>query len=95
MSTKLVNGVSVALTQAEIDAKAAEESAWLAGAFDRAIDTLRKERDRRIAETDWWDTSDTPAMSQAQLDYRQALRDITNGLATVADVESVVWPTKP
>ena len=95
MSTRLVNGVQVALTQAEIDAKAAADAAWEAGAFDRAMEGLRKERDRRIAETDWWDTSDTPAMSQAQLDYRQALRDITAGLTTVADVDAVVWPTKP
>jgi hypothetical protein len=27
--------------------------------------------------------------------YRQALRDITNNLTTVADVEAVVFPTKP
>jgi hypothetical protein len=27
--------------------------------------------------------------------YRQALRDITNGLTTVEDVNNVVWPTKP
>jgi hypothetical protein len=27
--------------------------------------------------------------------YRQSLRDITNGLTTVAEVEAVVWPTKP
>jgi hypothetical protein len=27
--------------------------------------------------------------------YRQSLRDITNGLTTVADVEAVVLPTKP
>jgi hypothetical protein len=26
---------------------------------------------------------------------RQALRDITNGLTTVADVEAVVFPEKP
>lgn len=95
MATKMVNGVPVALTQAEIDARAAEEAAWSAGAYDRAMDRLRLERDRRIAETDWWDTSDTPAMSQAQLDYRQALRDITNGVTTVMQAENVTWPTKP
>jgi len=27
--------------------------------------------------------------------YRQSLRDITNGLTTVADVEAVVFPIKP
>jgi hypothetical protein len=27
--------------------------------------------------------------------YRQDLRDITNGLTTVEDVNAVVFPTKP
>ena len=36
---------------------------------------LRLERNRRLAETDWWVLPDrTP--TQAQLDYRQALRDL-------------------
>jgi hypothetical protein len=52
---------------------------------------LRNERNRRIAETDWWVLADrTP--TQAQLAYRQALRDITN---TYKSLDDVVWPTKP
>jgi hypothetical protein len=27
--------------------------------------------------------------------YRQNLRDLTNGLSTVADINAVVYPTKP
>ena len=27
--------------------------------------------------------------------YRQDLRDITDGLTTVEDVNAVTWPTKP
>jgi hypothetical protein len=34
-------------------------------------------------------------MSAEMTAYRQALRDITNGLTTVADVEAVVFPEKP
>ena len=52
---------------------------------------LRAERDRRIAQTDWWASSDL-TMSQARRDYRQALRDITNSYSSLDDV---VWPTKP
>jgi len=52
---------------------------------------LREERDRRLAETDWWASSDL-TMTQAQTDYRQALRDITNSYTSLDDV---VWPTKP
>jgi hypothetical protein len=34
-------------------------------------------------------------MSSEMTTYRQKLRDLTNGLTTVADVEAVVFPTKP
>ena len=52
---------------------------------------LREERNRRLAETDWWASSDL-TMSQAQRDYRQALRDITD---TYQSLDTVVWPVKP
>jgi hypothetical protein len=34
-------------------------------------------------------------MSDEMRTYRQALRDITEGLSTVEQVEAVVFPTKP
>ena len=52
---------------------------------------LREERNRRIAETDWWALADL-TMSQPQWDYRQALRDITKSYGSLDDV---VWPVKP
>lgn len=52
---------------------------------------LREERNRRLAETDWWGASDL-TMTTAQENYRQALRDITNHYT---DLDTVVWPTKP
>ena len=56
------------------------------------LEELRMERNRRIAETDHWMFSDTATPSQAQLDYRQALRDITDNATSLDDV---TWPTKP
>ena len=53
---------------------------------------LRIKRDELLSETDHWGLSDTAAMTQAQTDYRQALRDITD---TYSDLDTVVWPTKP
>ena len=53
---------------------------------------LRDERDRKLLETDHWAYQDTPDMTQAQIDYRQALRDITNSYTSINDV---VWPEKP
>ena len=39
-------------------------------------DNQRANRDRLLYATDWWGASDN-TMTQAQKDYRQALRDIT------------------
>lgn len=52
---------------------------------------LREERDRLIAATDWWASSDL-TMTSAQTTYRQALRDITESATSLDDV---TWPTKP
>ena len=52
---------------------------------------LREERNRLIAETDWWASSDL-TMTAAQTTYRQALRDITDNATSLDDV---TWPTKP
>lgn len=56
------------------------------------LDFLRSIRNEKLAGTDHWMFSDTPNITQAQLDYRQALRDITN---TYTSLDTVVWPTKP
>jgi len=53
---------------------------------------LRNERNRLLAETDYWVLSDTNTASEEQLAYRQALRDITKNATSLNDV---TWPTKP
>jgi hypothetical protein len=62
--------------------------------FDIAMENLRAKRNKLLADTDYLALSDN-TMSAEMTTYRQALRDITNGLTTVADVEAVVFPTKP
>lgn len=52
---------------------------------------VRKERDRKLAETDWMALSDV-TMSEEMATYRQALRDIT---AQEGFPHSVNWPVKP
>ena len=52
---------------------------------------LREERDRLIAATDWWASSDL-TMTDERTAYRQALRDITDSATSLDDV---TWPTKP
>ena len=65
-----------------------------ANAFNRAIQDLRIRRNLLLAETDYLALSDQ-TLSADMTTYRQNLRDITNGLTTVEDVNSVTWPTKP
>jgi hypothetical protein len=91
---KLVNGVQVQLTAEEEAARDTEEAAWAAGAFDRAIADVRAKRDRLIAQTDYLALSDN-TLTDAMTTYRQALRDITNGIDTVEKCNNITWPTKP
>ena len=55
------------------------------------IKLLREERNRLIAETDWWASSDLD-MPLERAVYRQQLRDITK---TYTSLDVVVWPDKP
>ena len=94
MPHKLVNGIQVSLTPEEIAQRQAEETAWNNGAFDRAMADLRQRRDSLLKATDYLALSDN-TLSADMTTYRQDLRDITNGLTTVEDVNAVTWPTKP
>ena len=91
---KYVNGVLIDMTAEEITVREAEETAWNNGAFDRSLLELRNKRNNLLNETDWWGASDN-TMTAEQTQYRQDLRDITNGLTTVEQVEAVVFPIKP
>ena len=61
---------------------------------EKAFDTLRAERNRRLAECDYLFVADyphpSPESKTAWATYRQALRDLP---ATVVDPENPVWPT--
>ena len=92
--TKLIDGIRYNLTAEEETIRDAEEQAWNDSAFNRAIKNLRKKRNYLLAETDYLALSDN-TMSEAMTNYRKDLRDITNGLTTVEEVEAVEFPTKP
>jgi hypothetical protein len=91
---KLVDGVKVILSDAEIAQRQAEEIAWNAGAFNRSLASLRAKRNSLLAATDYLALSDN-TLSAAMSSYRQDLRDLTEGLSTVEQVNSVVFPVKP
>jgi len=91
---KMVDGVRVDFTPEEEAARDAEEAAWAAGQFDRAMVGLREDRNRNLSATDWYALQDV-TMSDAMTAYRQDLRDLPAGLTTVEEVAAVTWPTKP
>ena len=92
--TKVVNGVRMNFTPEEETARDAEEAAWEAGRFDRAIADLRDTRTQRLSATDWYALQDV-TLSDAMTAYRQDLRDLPAGLTTEAEVKAVSWPVKP
>ena len=75
-----------AVNEKEIELRAAEP-----------MRLLRQERNRKLAETDWWVLPDRTA-SQEQKDYRQALRDLPSTASPKIEngqLTNVTWPTKP
>ena len=61
--------------------------------LDMAMETLRAKRNKLLAATDYLALSDN-TMTEEIRTYRQALRDITEGLTTKEQVEAMVFPTK-
>ncbi len=53
----------------------------------------KNERNRLLSACDWWASSDL-TMTQAQIDYRQALRDLTDH-ENWPDLLAADWPKKP
>ena len=92
---KYVNGILVDATpedvaQYNIDQENAPSE------FDIVMGTLREKRNNLLAQTDWVVLPDSPVADKTAWEtYRTQLRDITNGLTTVEQVEAVVFPTKP
>ena len=98
MEHKLIDGVQVPLTAQEISQRQAEATAWEAGSFDRSINSLRQRRNSLLTSSDWTVLSDNQLTTTEKTNwktYRQALRDITENLTTVEQVNAVVFPVKP
>jgi hypothetical protein len=90
---KIVNGIVQNMSAAE-EAEMIKLENNKPSEFDIAMENLRFKRNRLLAETDFYGLSDVTMSSEMET-YRQELRDLTNELTTTADVEAVVFPTKP
>ena len=62
--------------------------------LDMAFALLRQKRNSLLAATDYLALSDQQ-MSEQMKSYRQQLRELTEGLDTVDQVNNVTYPIKP
>ena len=107
MTTKIVNGEVVQLTDAEeqelLDRKARSE----AGASALCLESIRRERNKRLQETDYFSLNDV-TLTDDMKTYRVALRTLPantsdpvafqnqwNEFEQGKDGVSDPWPTKP
>tara|TARA_B100002019_G_C21252435_1_gene591910 strand:+ start:1764 stop:2042 length:279 start_codon:yes stop_codon:yes gene_type:complete len=82
----------------EIRDMTAEELAAIQPTFEEKMVFLRMERNRLLNETDWIVTKAKETggtIPSAWKTYRQELRDLTNGLTTVDEVNAVEFPERP
>lgn len=56
------------------------------------LEEIRKIRNAKLAETDYWELPSQPDMTQEKIDYRQNLRDITDKYISL---RNIIWPEKP
>lgn len=85
----MVNGVIIAMTEAEIaeyNASKPTDAEILADKWSR----IRFDRNYKLSETDWRASSDL-TLSDEWKTYRQALRDVP----TQSDPDNITWPTEP
>ena len=91
---KIVDGVEVELSDDEQKAREAEEKAWADAAPKRAFEALRRERNEKLTETDFYALSDV-TLSDEMKKYRADLRDLPSKYDDSTVVKTITWPTKP
>lgn len=91
---KIVDGIEIEMTDAEIALKQAEDKQNLEGTLVQRMAKLRDKRNILLAETDWMGNSDV-TMSDDWKTYRQALRDITKTEPVDMALSNITFPTKP
>ena len=66
--------------------------------FDTAMEDLRAKRNKDLQDSDWTQLPDNTLTSEqrnAWMQFRTELRNITNGLTTVEQVNNIEYPDKP
>ena len=91
---KSVDGVISEMSDEEHAARVAEEKVWADNAPVRAFKRLRRERNEKLVETDFYANSDV-TMSDDMKAYRKALRDLPASYNDSTVVGTITWPEKP
>ncbi len=78
--------------------KADIQAQFTAVEFDTAMEDLRTKRNKDLQDSDWTQLPDNTLTSEqrnAWMLFRTELRNITDGLTTVEQVNNVDYPDKP
>jgi len=78
--------------------KADIEAQFTAVEFDMAMEDLRAKRNKDLQDSDWTQLPDNTLTSEqknAWMQFRTELRNITNGITTVEQVNNIDYPDKP
>ena len=86
------DGILVDMTAEEITQRE-NDIASMPSELNRSLNSFRKTRNILLANTDWTANSDV-TMSSEMREYRQKLRDATEGLDTVEKVQAYTFPTE-
>jgi propanediol dehydratase large subunit len=74
------------------------EAQFPAVEFDMAMADLRARRNKDLQDSDWTQLPDNTLTSEqrnAWMQFRTELRNITNGITTVEQVNNIDYPDKP
>jgi hypothetical protein len=66
--------------------------------FDMAMEDLRAKRNKDLQDSDWTQLPDNTLTSEQRnvwMQFRTELRNITNGITTVEQVNNIDYPDKP
>ena len=86
---------NIPFTDAEEKARDAEEKAELDTRPARMFKIVRRDRDLKLAKTDWMTLADSPDMSDEWKAYRKSLRDLPSTLDNTTVLQAITWPEEP
>ena len=86
---------NVPFTEAEEKEWDEREAATEAAKPAIAWEIFRRERDAKLAKSDWMALYDSPSISTAWKTYRQELRDLPSKYNDTTVQGTITWPTEP